>query len=69
MNIYKDIIENVETRFNTSNYELVCNSIDRLLPQGKNNYLIDGCMDDKKAQQRKKNVMKRKRKFENYKNF
>ena len=36
MNIYKDIIENVETRFNTSNYELVCNSIDRLLPQGKN---------------------------------
>ena len=28
--IYKDIAEDVETRFNTSNYEL-----DRLLPKGK----------------------------------
>ena len=25
--IYKDIAENVETRFNTSNYEIECNSI------------------------------------------
>ena len=29
--IYKDIAEDVETRFDTSNYEL-----DRLLPKGKN---------------------------------
>ena len=30
-NIYKDVAENIETRFDTSNYEL-----DRLLPKGKN---------------------------------
>ena len=30
--IYKDIAEDVETRFDTSNYEL-----DRPLPKGKNN--------------------------------
>ena len=29
--IFKDIVEDVETRFDTSNYEL-----DRLLPKGKN---------------------------------
>ena len=29
--IYKDIVEDVETRFDTSNYEL-----DRPLPKGKN---------------------------------
>ena len=34
--IYKDITEGVETRFDHSNYELECNSIDRLLPIGKN---------------------------------
>ena len=34
--IYKDIAEDVETRFDTSNYELECNSIDRLLPNIKN---------------------------------
>ena len=33
--IYREI-EEVETRFNTSNYELECNSIDRPLPKGKN---------------------------------
>ena len=33
--IYKDTIEDVETRFRTSNYELECNSIDRPLPKGK----------------------------------
>ena len=33
--IYKDIA-GVETRFDTSNYELECNSIERLLPKGKN---------------------------------
>ena len=34
--IYKDIAENVESRFDTSNYELECNSIDRPLPKIKN---------------------------------
>ena len=38
--IYKDIIEDVETRFRTSNYELECNSIDRPLPKGKNEKVI-----------------------------
>ena len=33
--IYNDIAEDVETRLNTSNYELKCNSIDRMLPKGK----------------------------------
>ena len=35
--IYKDIAENVETRFDTSNYEL-----DRPLPKGKNDWINDG---------------------------
>ena len=30
-----DIVEDVETRFDTSNYELEYNSIDRPLPKGK----------------------------------
>ena len=34
--IYKVIAEDVETRFDTSNYELKCNSIERSLPKGKN---------------------------------
>ena len=34
--IYKHIVEDVETRFDTSNYELKCNSIERLLPKVKN---------------------------------
>ena len=34
-NIYKYIAEDVETRFNTSNYELECNSTDRPLPKRK----------------------------------
>ena len=34
--IYKDIAEDVETRFDTLNYEL-----DRPLPQGKNKKVID----------------------------
>ena len=38
--IYKDIAEDVETRFDTSNYEL-----DRLLPKGKNKKVI-GLMKD-----------------------
>ena len=29
------LIEDVEIRFDTSNYELECNSIERSLPKGK----------------------------------
>ena len=88
--ICKDIAEDVETRFDTSNYEL-----DRSLPKGENkkvmglmkdelsgkiitkslklksksyNYLIDDGSEDKKANDTKKCIMKRKLKFENYKN-
>ena len=38
--IYKDIAQDVETRFDTSNYELECNSIDRPLPREKNKNVI-----------------------------
>ena len=89
--IYKDIEEDVETRLDTSSYELECNSIDILLPKRKKeksnwinerwirwkklvglrakiySYLIDGGGEDKKAA--KKCVIKRKLKFENYKNW
>ena len=89
--IYKDIAEDVETRFDTSNYEF-----HRLLPKRKNlkkiiglmkdklsgkivtkfvslktktySYLIDDSSADKKSKGTKKCVMKRKLKFENYKN-
>ena len=88
--IYKDIGEDVETRFDILNYEL-----DRSLTQGKNknviglikdksggkimtkfvglraktcNYLIDDTSEDKKSKGTKKCVIKRKLKFENYKN-
>ena len=43
--IYNDIAEDVEARFDTSNYELECNSIDSLLPTGKNKTVI-GLMTD-----------------------
>ena len=33
--IYKDIAENVEKRFDTSKFELECNSIEWPLPKGK----------------------------------
>ena len=76
--IYKDTAEDVETRFATSNYELECNSIERPLIKGKNkfvglraktySYLIDDGSKDKKAKSTKKCVIKRKLKFENYKN-
>ena len=33
--IYKDIAEDVETRFDTSNYELECNYVERPLPNEK----------------------------------
>ena len=85
----------ISTRFDTSNYELECNSIDRPLPKGKKkkvigllknelrgkimtkivglsaktySYLIDDSSEDKKAKGTKKCVIKRKLKFENYKN-
>ena len=88
--IYKNIAEDVETRFDTANYEL-----DRPLPRDKNkkvvglmkdelggiimiefdglraktySYLIDGDSEDKKAKGTTKCVIKRKLKFENYKN-
>ena len=43
--IYKDIAEDVETRFDTSNYGLECNSIDRPLTKGRNKKVI-GLMKD-----------------------
>ena len=43
--IYKGIAQYGETRFDTSNYELVCNSVEKPLPKGKNKKLI-GLMKD-----------------------
>ena len=43
--IYKDIAEDVETRFDTSNYELECTSTERSLPKGKSKKVI-GLMKD-----------------------
>ena len=43
--IYKDIAEDVETRFDTLNYESECDSIDRPLPKGKIKKVI-GLMKD-----------------------
>ena len=78
--IYKDIAEDVETRFDTSNFE-----IDRPLPNGKKiirqamkkivefiektcRYLNDNNDEDRKAKSTKTCVMKRKLKFEDCKN-
>ena len=44
--IYKDIAEDVETRLETTNYELEYNSIERPLPEDKNKIVI-GLMKDK----------------------
>ena len=41
-----DIAEDVETRFDTSNYELEVNSIDRPLTKGKNKKVIDLMKDE-----------------------
>ena len=46
VDIYRDIAEDVETKFDTSNYETECNSIDRLLLQIRNKKVI-GLMKDK----------------------
>ena len=45
--IYKDISEDVETRFETSNYEL-----DELLPKGKNEKIIGLMKDEWSGEQR-----------------
>ena len=34
--MYRDILQDLETKFDTSNHELECNSIDRPLPKQKN---------------------------------
>ena len=86
---YKDIADDVEKRFDTSNYE-----VDRPLATGKNkkviglmedelggkimteyvalrpktySYLTDDCEEDKKAKRTKKCVIKRRLKFNDYK--
>ena len=78
--IYKDIAEDVETRFDTSNFE-----IDRPLPNRKKiirqtmkkivefiektySYLNDNNDEDRKAKSTKTCVIKRKLKFEDCKN-
>ena len=43
--IYKNIAEDVKTRSDTSNHELECNFIDKVLLKGKNKKLI-GLMRD-----------------------
>ena len=40
-NFYKDVVEDVETRCDTSNFE-----IDRLLPKGKNKKVIELIKDE-----------------------
>ena len=42
---FKDTADDVEKRFDTSKYEVECNSIDRPLPKGKNKKVI-GLMKD-----------------------
>ena len=49
--IYKDIAEDVETRFHTSNFEL-----DRLLPKGKNEKVI-GLMKVNQVEKSKQNLL------------
>ena len=80
---YKDIANDIEKRFDTSNYE-----VDKPLSTGKNkkviglmkdelggriiqktySYLTDDCKEDKKAKGTKKCVIKRMVKFNDYKN-
>ena len=44
--VYKYIVEDLETRFDTSNYALECNSIERPLPKGKNKKVIGLIKDE-----------------------
>ena len=44
--IYKDIAEDVETRFDTWNYELEFNSIERPFLKGKNKKVIELMRDE-----------------------
>ena len=44
--IYKDIADNVETRFDTSTYELESNFIVIPLPKGKNKLVIRLMIDE-----------------------
>ena len=44
--IFKDITEDVETRFDTSSYELECISIERPLLKGKNEKVIGKMKDE-----------------------
>ena len=39
--IYKDIAEDVEAKFDTSDYKLHCNSIEKPLPKGENKKSLD----------------------------
>ena len=43
---YKDIANDVEKRFNTPNFSIECNSIDRPLQKGKNKEVIGLMKDD-----------------------
>ena len=64
---YKDIANDVEKRFDTSNYE-----VNRPLPTGIRpktySYLTDDGKEDKKAKGTKKFIIKRMIKFDEYKN-
>ena len=54
--IYKDIVENVETRFDNTNDELKYNAIDRPLAKRKNKKLI-GLMKDELGRKITKNLL------------
>ena len=44
--ISRDIAEDVESRFDTSNHELKCNSIDKPLPKRKNEKAVGSVKDE-----------------------
>ena len=54
--IYKDIVEDVETRFDNTNDELKYNAIDRPLPKGKSKKLI-GLMKNELGRKITKNLL------------
>ena len=82
--IYKDIAEDVEIRFDTSKYKLdkplpkernekviglVKDELDSGLREKTYTSLIDDCSQVKNPKSTKKGVIKRKHKFENYRNW